>query len=99
MLETRLAFERQHAFRCSIRERPEPLTTTCREQHRFHGESDLRSGLVSMLTKKSDRGLQAFRQRNFWRPVQFQFCLFNLQITVVNFARTLGSVDWLKRLN
>src|ERR1700719_747635 len=52
-----------------------------------------------MLSEKASVHLQPLRQGNFGRPLQLLFGLINLQIAVVNFSRTLLSVDWLEGLN
>jgi hypothetical protein len=52
-----------------------------------------------MLSKEASRHLQPFSKGNFGRPFQLLLRLINLQIAVVNFSRTLRSVDWLKGLD
>lgn len=52
-----------------------------------------------MLSEEVSRHLQPFGQGNFGRPFQLLLRLINLQVAVVNFSRTLRSVDWLKGLD
>src|ERR1700723_2638072 len=55
--------------------------------------------LSSTLSEEVSRHLQPIGKGNFGRPFQLLLRLINLQIAVVNFSRTLHSVDWLKGLD